>query len=509
MNKFKEKIKLNPIMTYIFLILFIICLSGFLSLLGYEATYNQVTSSGEFSSTLVSVKSLASLSGIKYIFSTTVSNFVAFTPLSMLIIVLIGIGIMEKSGFLKTVFVLLTKVCKKKTITFMFVLISMLLSITGDSVYAAIIPLGALLFLYGRRNPLVGIVSAFAALTCGSGISVIFSSVDSTLLTSTLSGAHILDATYNLGTFSYIFIMLIAVILCSLIITYIIEKHTVNMVERYEFKEEQKDHKTTKKELKGLVYALTAGLIYLLIFIYNIIPGLPFSGKLLDNSQHFYIDKLFNHDSFFSNGYVFIVTILFVILGLFYGIGAKTIKDNNDFCDDLGHSLDGIGKILILILFASILVSVTKNSNIGSVLVAQLSNIIGNTSFTGIPLLILVFFLNVFGTLLLPSPVLRWTIMAGSVVPIFMNAGLSPELAQLVIRFSEGMAVGLTPLMAYYVIYLAYIEKYNQEEKPISVFTTIKYQLPFSILIGLALLALLIVWYISGLPIGIGGSISL
>ena len=67
------------------------------------------------------------------------------------------------------------------------------------------------------------------------------------------------------------------------------------------------------------------------------------------------------------------------------------------------------------------------------------------------------------------------------------------------------MAMGLTPLMAYFVIYLAYLEKYNQSEKPISLFTTLKYQLPYSIAVGAVLVILLIIWSIIGLPIGING----
>ena len=59
--------------------------------------------------------------------------------------------------------------------------------------------------------------------------------------------------------------------------------------------------------------------------------------------------------------------------------------------------------------------------------------------------------------------------------------------------------------MAYYVIYLAYLEKYNQDEKPINLFKTFKYQLPFSIIATILLLALLIIWFVIGLPIGIGG----
>ena len=113
-KKFKDRITLNPIMTFLILMVVIIVLSGILSFIGLESTYNTYNSStGEYTSTLVSVFNLFSLSGLKYIFTSTVSNFVAFTPLSMLIIVLIGIGIMEKSGFLKTAFTLVSKYCKK------------------------------------------------------------------------------------------------------------------------------------------------------------------------------------------------------------------------------------------------------------------------------------------------------------------------------------------------------------------------------------------------------------
>ena len=42
MNKFKEKMTLNPVMTFLILILATILLSGFLHLVGFEATYNKI-----------------------------------------------------------------------------------------------------------------------------------------------------------------------------------------------------------------------------------------------------------------------------------------------------------------------------------------------------------------------------------------------------------------------------------------------------------------------------------
>ena len=87
-----------------------------------------------------------------------------------------------------------------------------------------------------------------------------------------------------------------------------------------------------------------------------------------------------------------------------------------------------------------------------------------------------------------------------------MNVGLSPEFAQVIFRFGESVTMGLTPLATYYVIYLAYLEKYNQNKKPINLFKTLRFQVPYSVVVGVILLGLIIVWYIIGLPIGIGGS---
>ena len=165
MKKFKEKTLLHPVMTFIILIVITILLSGFLSLLNIQATYSTYSNvTNSYSNTTEAVKSLFNLSGLKYIFTNTVSNFANFTVLSNLIIILIGMGIMEESGFLKTIVVLLTKRQRKKTVTFLIVLFCMLASIMGDLPYIVMIPLSALIFYYGKRNPMIGIITSFAAL---------------------------------------------------------------------------------------------------------------------------------------------------------------------------------------------------------------------------------------------------------------------------------------------------------------------------------------------------------
>jgi len=65
--------------------------------------------------------------------------------------------------------------------------------------------------------------------------------------------------------------------------------------------------------------------------------------------------------------------------------------------------------------------------------------------------------------------------------------------------------MGITPIMAYFVIYLAILSKYEQSEKTISITEAIKYQLPYIIITFITLLVIIILWYVVGLPLGING----
>lgn len=504
LNK-KSKLSLHPLMTYVLLIVVVIVLSGFLKLLDTQATFYKINSvTLDLMPETEIVNSLFSLSGLKYIFTNTVSNFANFTVLSNLIIILMGISIMDKSGFLQTAITLTTKKLKKKTVTFLFILICVLSSIFGDLSYFIFIPLGALLFYYGKRNPAIGIIAAFAALSCGSGINVIFTSTDSGLLSYTKLAALTVNSNYNTSSLAFVFIMLVAVLLVSYIITIVTENIIIRKLPKYEFTEtELEEDIVTKGEQRGMLYACGSSLVYLIIFIYNIIPGLPLSGALLDNSQITYIDKLFSVNSFFSNGFVFIITLLFIILGLFYGIGVKSINNHKDFCDYLGHSLDGIGNMLVMIFLASAFISIFKHTNIGNTIVAFIGDIIGNSGFNGLPLIILVFLGVAICTLFVPSSQLKWYMLSSTIVPVMMNAEMTPAFAQVVFRFAETTTMNITPLLAYYIVYLAFLEKYNQSEKRVKISESIKYQVPYTIIIGLTLLILLLIWYVIGLPMGI------
>lgn len=507
LSKRKSKTKLHPVMTYILLIGGTILLSGILGLLGLSTNYNIINAiRGNFESTTEAVHSMLNLSGLKLIFRTTVSNFSSFAPLSMLIIILIGIGVMDKSGFLRSFFAVISSKLNKLKMTYLISLILILSSIAGDIMFIVMIPLTALFFMYSKRNPKAGVIMAFAGLTIGTGINIFMNSIDASILNYTSLAALSIDSAYQISVFCYIVIMLFLTFVMAYILSAVTEKVIVPKLGKYTKDIEilEEEFYLDKKKKRGLLFSFVVGTIYLLIFIYNIIPGLPFSGNLLDYSQTLYIDKLFGYNSFFNQGFVFVITLFFFLIGLAYGIGAKTIKNNQDLVECLGHSLDGIGKTLVLIFFASALIAIFKTTKIGNVLVALISNLMGNISFSGIPLILTTFVLSMVAALVVPSPVTSWSILSGVMVPIYMKAGMSPEFAALVFRLGSSITYGLTPFMAYFVIYLAFLNMYSDKDEKLSLFESFKYVLPYSAWTALIFIIVLIIFYIIGIPLGIG-----
>ena len=499
---FKKKLKLSPIMSFIILISVTILLSGFLHLINVQGEYTTVNrASSELINNVVEVKNLFSTKGIKHIVTTAVSGFVNFEPLGALIIVLIGIGVLEKTGFMKTFFTILTRNSKRYTITFILVFLCLIFSLLGNIGFVIMLPLGALLFKYGRRNPLGGIIATFASLSFGAGINVFLSANDSSLLELTLNAAHTLDQNYAIGTFFSLFIMILALIIVSIVFTTVTEKKIMPRLPRYESTEEEL--KITNKELRGLIIGLGAGILYTLLIVYMIIPGLPLSGALLDNGATKYIDMLFGANSLFNKGFIFIVTMLFVIVGYGYGLMTKTIKNSKDVTESLGYSLDGIGSILVLLFFASLFINVFEESQIGTVIVASISKIIGGLNFTGASLILMTVILVGIGNLFLPGSLSKWQILSGSLVTLFMNASISPEFSQVTFVAAESLTNGLTPLFLYFAVYIAFMEKYNTNETA-TISGCTKYMLPYATYISIIWILILIGWYLIGLPIGIG-----
>ena len=87
-----------------------------------------------------------------------------------------------------------------------------------------------------------------------------------------------------------------------------------------------------------------------------------------------------------------------------------------------------------------------------------------------------------------------------------MDAGMTPEFAQLIFRAGESVALGLTPLFAYFIVYLGFLKQYNHEDKTMTISDGIKYMIPYSVVTAVIWLILIIIWYTIGIPLGFAAS---
>ena len=113
---------------------------------------------------------------------------------------------------------------------------------------------------------------------------------------------------------------------------------------------------------------------------------------------------------------------------------------------------------------------------------------------------ILVAFVNIFQT----SAVLKWSVLAPSIVPLFMRQNISPEFAQAIFRVADSTTNIISPFFPYFIVLIGMLQIYNKNEEAIGIKYTYKLLLPYALGIFIFFLLLLICTYIINLPIGVG-----
>src|SRR5574344_1912529 len=95
----------NAIIFFMFLIALVVIFSVIGSLLNWQGTYSKLNVvTGKAESYLVSVESLFSREGARYVVGNVLSTFMSFTPLVMFLFTMIGIGFAEKTGLFNAIF---------------------------------------------------------------------------------------------------------------------------------------------------------------------------------------------------------------------------------------------------------------------------------------------------------------------------------------------------------------------------------------------------------------------
>ena len=498
-DKFKRNLKKQgPIVTIIFLC-FVIALVSFI--LNLFKVSGNITEAGTLETSIVTVNNIFSKEGIKYLLNNSIINFSLMDSIIYIIMSLMVVSILEASGLLKHILRPLTKF-KSRYVTLIFVFIGIIATILGDYSYALLIPLAGVAYKLLGKNPALGIITMFIGLTIGYGVGIVPNYQDYMLGLITTKSATSIDTSYSYHLFSTFYISIVSVLILTISATFLIEKLLVKKFLRYD---EVEKYNLSKK---ALYTSLIVGGIVLAVVIYSIIPGLPLSGILLNDTYKVYVARLFGTDSAFGNGFMLIIVGLTIICSYIYGRISGNIRNSNDTTNSLTKSFENTGYIFVLLFFSSIMLGLLEWSNIGSVIATNIVDFIGSLNFGGLPLLFVIFLSIIIISILVPTTLTKWNLIAPIFVPILMRANITPSFAQAM--FAAGDAAGklFSPIYIYLIITIGFLYKHDSTMNT-SIFSTMKKMMPTIILLTLIYFVILIGWYLIGLPLGFNTSITM
>lgn len=448
--------------------------------------------------TVIEARNLLSGDGLRWIYTHLISNFLKFPPLGYVLVVMIGIGVAEGSGLFTTMIRSLVLSAPPKLVTGAIVLAGILSHLASEAGYVILIPLGAMIFHALGRHPMAGLAAAFAGVSGGFGANFFIGSIDPVLAGISESAAQMIMPDMIINPAVNYYFMFISSFLVVIVGTWVTERIVEPRLGKYEGNAEKLPiDQLTKQEKKGLRWAgvalaLTLGVLALTIIPENGILRNPETGSIL-------------HSPFF-NGIIIAILLMFFVPGLVYGIIVKSIRNDKDVAKFLGQSMSGMGGYIVLVFFAAQFVYFFNYSNLGIIFAIKGASALQTIGLTGVTLIVAFVLLSAFINMFMGSASAKWAIMAPVFIPMLMliDPPYHPGLTQAAFRIGDSVTNLITPMMSYFALIVTFAQKYDHKY---GIGTIISTMIPYTVMLTIGWILLLVLWMILGIPLGPDGPI--
>lgn len=439
----------------------------------------------------VLVYNLLSVEGFHKIITNMITNFTGFAPLGTVLVALLGIGIAEGSGLIGAALRLIVLKSPPRLLTLVIVFSGVMSNTASEVGYVLLVPLAAIIFHAAGRHPLAGLAAAFAGVSGGYSANLLLGTIDPLLAGLSQEAAAIIQPGYTVNPMCNYYFMFVSTFFISFLGTWTTEKIVEPRLGKYEGSVAPEEIGAIKPEEKrGLKFALLASLLFTVFLLYGLIP----SDGFLRNPETGDILK-----SPFMSGIVALLFLGSALVGIAYGIGAKTVKSDSDVMSGMAKSMETLGAYIVLVFFAAQFVAYFNWTNIGIVLAVKGAELLKASGFGPIPLMISFIFVSALINLIMGSASAKWAIMAPVFIPMFMLLGYSPEFTQVAYRIGDSVTNIISPMMSYFALIVAFIQRY---QKDAGIGTVVATMLPYSIIFLIGWILLFVAWILLDLPIG-------
>lgn len=485
----------HPAVIFVALIGIVILLSHVFYMMGVSVTYQTINPETHVpEETTAAAKSLLTGDGLRFMFEGVVQNFMNFNAVGVIIVAMLGVGVADAAGLVAALIRKLVAVAPRKALTYILVFVGILSSIAADAGYLVLIPLAAAAFLTVGRHPLAGLAASFAGVAAVFTVNILIKPLDGILTEITNDAIHILNPERSIDLTANFWFSVASVIMLTFIVSFITDR--VISPRLGEYKGEKPDAAgatMSADESRGLKFAGLGVLAVVVLFgLLTLPPGAP-----LRNPETGAIVG----DSPFMNGLIVAITLLFLVAGAAYGIGAKTIRSSVDVIKAMEKAVAGLGSLIFLLFIISQFIALFTYTNMATLAAVKMGDILEDAGLGALPLL--VGFVGVVAVLdlIMTGAIPKWAIFAPVFVPLLMRLNVDPEAVLAAYRVGDGPFNAISPLNAYFALIVTFAQKYQKEA---GVGTIVALMLPYVVVVFIAWILLLVGWQVLGLPWGLG-----
>src|SRR5215471_3804910 len=398
----------------------------------------------------VRVQGLLTIEGIRYLFTSFVSNFMGFTAIGIILVIMIGVGVAEVSGLIASLIRKLVAKSPRWSLTYIIVFLGIISSIASDAGYLVLIPLGAAAFKSVGRHPLAGMAAAFAGVAGGFGVNVLITPLDAVLTEITNESIHLVEPGRPIDLTANLWFGIGSTVMLTFLLVFVSTRLAEPRLGAYDptLAPAGEEHRDEPDAFAGISPAADsrglrwAGLGLLGVIALILLLTLP-SGAPLRNPETGAIIGT----SPFMDSLIVMITLAFFVMGLAYGRATGTVRTPADVIAAVTKSWAGLAGLLLLFLLIAQFVAYFNYSKMPEVAAAWLGDTLENSNVGGIWLLL---------------AAMAITALLNIILPLFLRLGTEPATVLAAFRAADSPGNVINPIMPYFPLIVVFARRYDK-----------------------------------------------
>ena len=493
----------DPFMLFVYLTIMLALVSTLAATWGVSVRIPGETSA-------IPVRGILTTDGIVWWLENFVQNFIGFPPFGTVLVMLIAVGVAERSGFLSSAVRVSFARAPRRLLPYVVAFIACQGHVMSDPAVIVIPPLAALVFKAAGRHPAAGLLGAYACVNSGYAGGIFIGALDALLQGITQKVIAIVPQGAGMTTsitMNYFFAAVSGLIL-PLVGGFLIDRVLEPRLGSWQDPDaganpdgaprgdREDEERLDSGKLRAVSLSLGALALYVLIALFLwLVPGSFLrgpGGRLIPSP--------------FISGVVPLIMGAFLVSGLTYGMVAGTIRRARDVPQMMATAVKDMSGYIVFIFAAAQFIGLFTWSNLGTLLAVRAAEGLERAHLTGFAGVLGLVVIATAANLFITSGSALWSLLAPVMIPAFMLLGYDPAFIQAAYRIGDSTTQTITPLNAYTYVMLDYVRRYQPETTLGTMLARLSvFVLPFWIV----WVMILAVFYFGDLPVGPGAGVRL